>query len=189
MVYFFDEKAVLISAIIYILILGLLKYFSQKNFVFYIFFTLMYLYINLLLKYTQFPIYNDEFQRSIWGPFSLEKNFNLIPFKNIVNSSSLYNIILTVPFGFLLPFICRMNLLKLLLAGIGFSGILELLQALAGILAGYSTRVIDINDLICNTAGAAAGYGLFLSLYMAVRKISEKKASVNFLFTYIIERK
>ena len=98
------------------------------------------------------------------GPFSLEKNFNLIPFKNIVNSSSLYNIILTVPFGFLLPFICRMNLLKLLLAGIGFSGILELLQALAGILAGYSTRVIDINDLICNTAGAAAGYGLFLIL-------------------------
>lgn len=130
-----------------------------------------------------------RFQRSIWGPFSLEKNFNLIPFKNIVNSSSLYNIILTVPFGFLLPFICRMNLLKLLLAGIGFSGILELLQALAGILAGYSTRVIDINDLICNTAGAAAGYGLFLILYMAVRKISEKKASVNFLFTYIIERK
>ena len=68
MVYFFDEKAVLISAIIYILILGLLKYFSQKNFVFYIFFTLMYLYINLVLKYTQFPIYNDEFQRSIWAP-------------------------------------------------------------------------------------------------------------------------
>ena len=83
--------------------------------------------------------------RGVFGrPFSLEKNFNLIPFKNIVNSSSLYNIILTVPFGFLLPFICRMNLLKLLLAGIGFSGILELLQALAGILAGYSTRVIDI---------------------------------------------
>lgn len=106
-----------------------------------------------------------------------------------MNSSSLYNIILTVPFGFLLPFICRMNLLKLLLAGIGFSGILELLQALAGILAGYSTRVIDINDLICNTAGAAAGYGLFLILHMAVQKISEKKASVNFLFTYIIERK
>ena len=92
----------------------------------------MYLYINVAIKYTQFPIYNDEFQRSVLGPFSIEKNFNFVPFKDFLNTSSLYNIILAVPFGFLMPFLTKTNFPRILLMGIGFSSILEGIQALVG---------------------------------------------------------
>lgn len=170
MVYFFDNKVILISAVIYVIIIVLLKLFFKKKVTFYIFFTLMYLYINVAIKYTQFPIYNDEFQRSVLGPFSIEKNFNFVPFKDFLNTSSLYNIILAVPFGFLMPFLTKTNFPRILLMGIGFSSILEGIQALVGMAVGYSARTIDVNDLICNTMGAMIGYGLFVIFRKLVKK-------------------
>lgn len=176
MVYLFNDKVILISAIIYVVILVILKCFSKQKTAVYIFFTLMYIYVNLVIKYTQFPIYNDEFQKSILGPFSIEKNFNFVPFKNFFHRSSLYNIIMLVPFGFLLPFVRKTNFPKVFLAGLGLCSILECIQAIVGFAVGYSTRIIDVNDLICNTLGAAIGYGLFIVFQRIIEKIWGKNA-------------
>lgn len=189
MVYLFNDKVILISAIIYVIVLVILKCFSKQKTVFYIFFTLMYIYVNLVIKYTQFPIYNDEFQKSILGPFSIEKNFNFVPFKDFFHRSSLYNIIMFVPFGFLLPLVLKTNFPKVFLAGLGFCSILECIQAIVGAAAGYSTRIIDVNDLICNTLGAVIGYGLFTVFRGILEKIWGKKQSKDFILSYILETK
>ena len=80
--------------LIYIIAIGFLIRFRKKglkrNFIFYMFFTFMYVYLNVVVKYTQFPIYNDAFQKSVLGPFSIEKNFNFVPFKTGFDASSFY---------------------------------------------------------------------------------------------------
>lgn len=81
---------------------------------------------------------------------------------------------MVVPFGFLLPFVRKTNFLKMLLAGIGFSSILECIQAIVGATVGYSTRIIDVNDIICNTLGAVIGYGLFIVFRRIIEKIWER---------------
>ena len=186
MVYLFDNKVILISAMLYVIIIVFLKLFLKRNLAFYIFFTLMYIYVNIVIKYTQFPIYNDEFQKSILGPFSIEKNFNFIPFRNFFNLSSLYNIIMVVPFGFLLPLVVKINLIKVFLTGLGFSCILECIQALVGMTVGYSTRIIDVNDLICNALGAIIGYGVFIIFRTIIKKIWGDKQTKDFFLSYII---
>lgn len=110
------------------------------------------LYLSAVFSATGIPDVN-----SLTPDFS----FNLIPFIDIANDpagylkNSLLNILLFVPFGFLLPAVWRKyrTLKKTALAGFAFSLIIELLQI-------FTFRLTDVDDLITNTAGALAGYFL-----------------------------
>lgn len=110
-------------------------------------------------------------------PFSVEPshtgfrlNLNLIPFnfgrcfdylpqncaKDIIN-----NILLTVPFGFLIQFIVsiRPERIAWRLVAIGCS--FEFTQLIMAVVFRTGSRSIDINDILFNTAGAFIGYGVF----------------------------
>ena len=82
----------------------------------------------------------------------IKAKINLIPF-NVIDRSFFLNILMLVPFGFLVPFIWKnyRKLYKTVLLGSGFSLMIELSQLI-------TTRATDINDLIANTIGALIGY-------------------------------
>jgi glycopeptide antibiotics resistance protein len=68
------------------------------------------------------------------------------------------NVIMFVPFGILLPLLCRRtdSYARLAAAALSASLAIELLQLGIGLTTG-SRRTVDINDLIANTAGALIG--------------------------------
>lgn len=87
--------------------------------------------------------------------------FNLIPLIDIVNSpidyirNTILNILLFVPLGVLLPVMWKefRSRRSMAIAGLLLSLFIEALQI-------FTFRLTDVDDLITNTAGAAAGYYL-----------------------------
>lgn len=79
---------------------------------------------------------------------------NLVPLRYIDRDLFL-NILMTIPFGFFLPFLYRSwrRFSLTVAAGALFSLLIECSQLL-------TNRACDIDDLIANTLGAAFGYGL-----------------------------
>lgn len=88
-------------------------------------------------------------------------NINLIPFADLASNTLQYaeNLLLFLPVGFLLPVLFPhfRNALRCVRYGFFFSLAVELMQL-------FCLRATDIDDLIMNTLGCAAGYGLFLLL-------------------------
>ena len=91
-------------------------------------------------------------------PFTnLAQRVNFIPFSREINQVGyILNIIMLVPFGFLLPMMAPKprKFLQVLAAGLGLSLLIELSQLLC-------SRGTDVDDLIMNTLGAGCGYVLF----------------------------
>lgn len=99
------------------------------------------------------------------------------------------NILLTMPLGFLMPFLVRITARRMiwlaLLAGFALEG-LQLLFKLLGVINGYGHSV-DINDAILNTIGVLSGYGLFRCLVCFVKSsICPLKLSSHALSKYIM---
>lgn len=102
--------------------------------------------------------------------------FNLIPIIDIVSDpmayivNTLLNILLFMPLGFLMPVIWNgyRSMKKTVLFGFGLSVMIEMLQM-------FTFRLTDIDDLIFNTIGAAAGY----YIYILFLKYRSKRAKVE----------
>lgn len=106
----------------------------------------------------------------------LDLAFNLIPIIDIASDVAAYirntllNVLLFVPLGFLMPVIWKeyRSVKKTVLFGLGLSAMVEILQM-------FTYRLTDIDDLIFNTAGAAAGY----YIYILFLKIKPEKSSAE----------
>lgn len=87
---------------------------------------------------------------------------NLIPLVDMVNSpldylkNTLLNIVLFMPLGILLPLLWKKSrsLKNTVLLGLGLSCFIEILQI-------FTFRLTDVDDLLTNAAGAAAGFILY----------------------------
>jgi hypothetical protein len=68
------------------------------------------------------------------------------------------NVLLFVPYGFFLHQVARWRALTVVLFGLGTSALIEVTQG-TGVFGLYPCpyRVLDVDDLICNTLGAALG--------------------------------
>lgn len=79
------------------------------------------------------------------------------------------NVLLGVPFGFLVPFVWRLSLPKVLAAGLGFSLLIEAVQWLSTkLMIAFPSRAVDINDVFLNTLGvliSIVGFALVRALY------------------------
>lgn len=137
--------------------------------------TLMYIYLCGVLYFTLMPIL-------VSLPYCLNHPYIpmcMTPFRDAIMGYGDYerqivlNVIMTVPFGFLLP-LCRnisdksCGFLRCILITILLSLAIELLQPLIN-----ASRSSDITDLITNTVGGALGYLLYLPLK---RSITRKNA-------------
>lgn len=175
--FFFNGWILYGSIIILLMILFVLKIKFKKDIVYLLFFSIMYIYICNVLNYTQFPIYVSQTYRDI---IRLHVSINLVPLINLTMEdfeTSLLNVLITIPFGFGLPFITKSTFKKIALAGLLIGLIIESLQGIIGLLNGY-IRVVDINDVLFNFTGTIIGYSIF-KLFSYLFKLTIKKANVK----------
>lgn len=130
--------------------------------------TLLYIYLIFVLYFTLMPIITSL-------PFIFDHPYvpmNLTPFVDVSYGRGdfirqiILNIIMTVPFGFLLPLARKVNFIKTVLFTFLLSFSIEILQPLIS-----SSRSSDITDIITNVLGGAIGYLIYLALRPLVRKI------------------
>ncbi|ADL53316.1 VanZ family protein [Clostridium cellulovorans] len=92
-----------------------------------------------------------------------------LPFDNASLKMVVLNLLLFVPFGFLLPIAIRSekwNWKKALMTGLLFSMTIETLQMFAG-------RMSEIDDLIMNSLGTLLGYCVITKFKWVTRKSSK----------------
>ena len=132
--------------------------------------TIMYIYLSFVLYFTLMPIITSL-------PFIFNHPYtpmNLVPFIDVLNSRGDFvrqvglNVIMTIPFGFLMPLVKKENarLLKVVFYTFLLSLGIELLQPLIN-----GTRSSDITDLITNVLGGIIGYIIFLIFKPLTTKI------------------
>ncbi len=98
-----------------------------------------------------------------------QEQLNFVPFSNDIDITAyLQNILLFVPFGFLIPLIHKqkINIIYILTNGFLFSVLIETSQLL-------NNRRTDIDDLILNTLGAFIGFILY-KLFIRITKFKYK---------------
>ena len=76
------------------------------------------------------------------------------------------NVIVFMPFGFLVPVIWpRLGRpLRMLLAGLLLSGAVELSQLAISLYLGYWYRMADVDDVLLNTCGVLLGFALLVAV-------------------------
>jgi len=130
--------------------------------------TLMYIYISLVLYVTLMPIIASL-------PFIFNHPYtpmNMIPFDDYFSSRGdtvrqiSLNLIMMMPFGFLLPVVKKQSILSCLFWTFLFSLGIELTQPLIN---GF--RSADITDLLTNTIGGFLGYLLYLVFKPLINRI------------------
>ncbi len=127
------------------------------------------MYMLNVIRYTFFPFPVDpqliQLMRVTGGETGMLR-LNLIPFHSQYYSSIFHdrsnylNVLMTVPYGILLPFLFRMNRKWMVLCGLGIGATIELLQGVLDLWLGYTYRTVDINDVIFNFTGAMLGWWL-----------------------------
>lgn len=127
------------------------------------------IYMLNVIRYTffPFPIHQQliELMRTTMDERDMVR-VNLIPFysqhySSIFQDKSNYlNVLMTVPYGILLPLLIPMNRKRMLLYALGIGVTIELLQGLFNLWLGYTYRTVDINDVIFNFIGAMIGWEL-----------------------------
>ncbi|AXY08054.1 VanZ family protein [Bacillus thuringiensis LM1212] len=132
-------------------------------------------YLSLVYKVTQIATVWDISRYETWIRVN---QINLTLFDTAGSTTYLLNIVLFMPFGFLLPTIWPQfrKMKNTVCAGFFFSLAIELNQLL-------NNRITDIDDLFTNTFGAIIGYVLYKVLYTALFKLilkrEEKKLDTN----------
>ena len=129
---------------------------------------LMYINLAVLIRFVFYPFFtvNGEVQPLIINMSSLQPlRINLIPLVNILDYdikreaaiNIIGNISMFIPTGVIMPILYkRLDCFwKVLLAGVGLSFVIEVIQLL------FPGSVTDIDDLILNTLGVAVGYGIY----------------------------
>ncbi len=137
----------IVFAVVYILCF--FPRYRKKGARYAIVYTLFFLYLELLLFFTIFPIIFTFDAPSI----------NLIPFRDYFFAFGDYqrqiilNVLLFVPYGFFLPFCVGKDWKKTCLIGVCTTLAIELAQPWVTI-----NRVCDITDVITNSFGTFLGY-------------------------------
>ncbi len=70
------------------------------------------------------------------------------------------NVLMTIPFGILLPLVVRWRYELLVAACLGVTLAIETGQLLGSLAAGWSWRAFDVDDILLNTVGGVVGLGV-----------------------------
>ncbi|MDP4144962.1 MAG: VanZ family protein [Bacillota bacterium] len=133
------------------------------------YFFILYLMITLS-RVVGFPSLSEwKFCLSVGNPI-FNPHINLVPFRDGIDISSVLNIILFMPLGFLLPTLWKKyrSLWKTFCYGLSFSLIIEIGQLFV------SHRATDVNDLIMNTLGTICGWVIFNIVKKVSRQFADK---------------
>lgn len=164
---------------IFILLFIYLKFFYKKwiNKDLFLLKTLFYIYLCIIIYVTLIPFHIVI--------INLNKNpldyINLVPFKDIrfqyyhgAYKEIILNVIMLVPFGFLLPIINKTNIFKVVFYTFMTSLTIESIQLLYHLGSNLTHRSCDITDLITNTIGGLIGYIIYMILKPFINYILNK---------------
>jgi glycopeptide antibiotics resistance protein len=177
----FDCLTVIVLSIIWLIIALVLKFKCNKKIIFLFFFTVFYIYICFVIKYTLFPIIIDPVLSS--ETKSILSGINLIPIIKLTRydlKTSVLNIIMTIPLGIGSP-VLRKNktgVKSIFLIGLIFSCTIESIQFLEILLTRIMIRAADINDVIFNVIGALSGFYIYKA-FIFILNILTAKLSIN----------
>ncbi|MCD7950223.1 MAG: VanZ family protein [Erysipelotrichaceae bacterium] len=150
---------------------------KNKNILFYLLFCC---YIGMVFSYTLLPLPLSQMSREAYKNHVVDM-INIIPLINGITHFNYYvlrewvlNIIMLMPFGFLVPlsFKGQYNIKKIVLYSFVFSLIIELSQlSISYFWIGVGYRTCDINDLLFNTIGGIIGYFVYKICMIIKEKI------------------
>ena len=145
-------------------------------------------YMAALIAAVFFPIKFD--QSRIKSYDDMEHRLQLIPFNTtieFIKSSSAFNafvqivgnIVMTVPFGFLLPLLHKFRKKYMyVLTALLFPLCIEVTQLIIGLSLGTLYRTADVDDIIYNFSGIMAGYALYKLMQKALKAKSKKTVNI-----------
>lgn len=153
--------------------LGLTKWLSVGR---WLAVSIFAIYLVGVAHFVLLPLVFDPGASGEFGQIDLGRLIELRPFflsgADVMPAAQVWlNILLTLPFGFGLPFVINLRPRHMLLVGVLFSVGIEVAQLVADALylAG-PTWSVDINDVLLNSLGVVLGYlvfGLTGTLYAA----------------------
>ena len=106
----FDMLSIIVGIIIY-LVIAIVIYKKKKDFMLIIFSFIIFVYLINVIRLTLFPIY---LYIDMDLPNNILKSINIIPFKDSLNKTSLLNIIMTIPYGMIVPFYLILRRIEIL---------------------------------------------------------------------------
>ncbi len=148
-------------------------------------------YLFCVASVTILPIQFDSTIRNVFSEngWKITDRIVLIPFQDGISEDDLLNVVMTIPFGFLLPFVKkRVTWKTALIAGVVLSTIIELSQLALAAIQGFSFRYVDVADVICNTAGTMIGWLIAATFICFVQKRKPSDNKEKSLYTYISQR-
>lgn len=177
----FDGLTIIIGVVIYVFLCAIIQKKCKKERIWYVFLSIMFVYFMGVIKITLFPIYLVK-----GWPSNIYKSFNFIPFRGGISITDLQNLIMTIPLGIGMSFITKINGLKnSFLLGIITGITIETLQYLESFLSkGFTTRIIDINDIIFNCLGTVLGFIILYGLSKIFLNIV-KDHNLNIFWRYV----
>ena len=164
--------SIVIALIISILLIVIFKINTVRDIVIL---ALLMAYLILMVDKTQFPIFteNSAMQEELGG-IKLGRDINLIPFKDALHMTSVLNIFMFVPVGFLLGMLKGKKWKSITVIGLIISFLVESGQLITNMFIGYNFRTADVNDLIFNTVGTVVGLLIYAFVVEEVDKIFGK---------------
>ncbi|MEN6435785.1 MAG: VanZ family protein [Anaerolineaceae bacterium] len=173
---------------------------KQHSWPYLFFLSVFWVYILVVLTMIFFPIrIPQEWPGNITPQNILDifSHVNIIPFNfgylftansTVIFEQLIGNILLTLPFGFSLPFLVyvpgRRIFWVALFSGLALEG-MQLLIELLGIISGYG-HAIDINDVILNSIGVLVGYGLYRTFAWFYRALTSRlRLPTSAMFQYL----
>lgn len=145
----------LILGVLYFILL--LRWLKKGNVLYN---SILYLYICAVLSVTLMPFYIP------WKPGMepIWEAIHYVPFDDIIHgykgciSGTILNVIMMIPFGFLLAMKKNTNCFKVTFIAFLFSFFIETTQLLYNFADVPLNRMCDVTDLITNTLGGYVGY-------------------------------
>lgn len=172
----FDSVALVIFGVIGVGLITMLKVAKKKTIEYLITFALLYIYILMVIKYTFFPImYSDTFRQTF---VYRSTQINLIPLLTLTSDGvheSFLNVILFLPFGFLMSIFLKPKYKKVIVWSAVSSLGIELTQFLISYVTSVYFRVSDINDVLFNTVGVIIGVAMYLLFRLVMRRILKNR--------------
>ncbi len=146
----------------------LISYVTKKTHARKILISALIIYMTGVVSVTLFPMIIDPETQTM-----TELSIRLIPFKTIIDFFEnadlntillqvLGNILLTIPYGVLIPFLVRhRKWYNYVIYATAFPIAIELTQLAVCVSTNSFYRTTDIDDVILNTLGAVIGYGIY----------------------------
>lgn len=173
-------------------------YYRKYNIYYLFFFALFWVYFCLVVSIilfpmpirsspvAQFPLQSAAviLFRVNWVPFDYSQFKRLDP-ATIIIREVVANIVLTMPFGFLINFITPSKIRKIPLLSLAVGTGIEFTQLLLCLTVGMNYRGIDINDALMNAVGVICGYGCFCLFLRLFTRFTKRPHETKGIFAFI----